>query len=113
MGRGGEGRKKILFFFGVLVSILLAILSKPSAVVFPAVVILYEIARGKESLIAFLKRHWVFFVLTLMLSVLSFILLKVMLDAGESKPITGGLSSTTSSSLFMFFCTISNFLFLQ
>jgi hypothetical protein len=91
MGRGGEGRKKILFFFGVLVSILLAILSKPSAVVFPAVVIVYEIARGKGSLIAFLKRHWVFFVLSLVVSALfTFILLKVMFDAGGIKAFHGG-----------------------
>jgi len=69
----------------------MAILSKPSAVVFPAVVILYEIAMGKESLIAFLKRHWVFFVFSLMLSALfTFILLKVMLDAGGIKAFYGG-----------------------
>jgi Flp pilus assembly protein TadD len=91
MARETEGRKKILFFFVVLLSILMAILSKPSAVVFPAVVLLYEIARKKESLIASLKRHGVFFVFSLMVSgIFTFILLKVMLDAGGIKPYHGG-----------------------
>jgi len=43
-GREGEGRKKLIYLVLVLLSLLFAILSKPSAVVFPAVLLIYEIA---------------------------------------------------------------------
>jgi hypothetical protein len=42
-------------------------------------------------MIAFLKRHWVFFGFSLMVSaIFTFILLKVMLDAGGIKAYHGG-----------------------
>ena len=65
-GKGEGGRKRILYFGVVLFSILLAVLSKPSAVVFPGVILLYEITRGKERLIRFLQKHWVSISLSLM-----------------------------------------------
>jgi hypothetical protein len=46
----------------------LAILSKPSAVVFPAVLLIYEIALRKDRWIDFVKEHWLFFVLSIVVS---------------------------------------------
>jgi hypothetical protein len=56
-----------------------AILSKPSAVVFPGVIIIYEIARRKEKLFSFLKSHWIFLAVSIVLSAFFiFILMKVL-----------------------------------
>ncbi len=89
--RESEGRKRALYFGLVLLSILLALLSKPSAVVFPGVILVYEISRGKEQWFEFIKTHWLFFTLTLLLSLIFFtILMKVMLEAGGIKPYRGG-----------------------
>ena len=56
-GRGEEGSKKIIYLSIVLGSFLLAVLSKPSAVVFPAVIILYEITLAKEKYFGILLRY--------------------------------------------------------
>ncbi len=89
--REGEVRKKFLFFGLIVFCILLAILSKPSAVVFPAVLLVYELALGKKRWIDFIKRHGWFFSFSFLLSaVFTFILIKVMLDAGGIKPYYGG-----------------------
>lgn len=90
-GREEEGRKKFLYLALVLFSFLLATLSKPSAIVFPAVVLLYEISLRKSKGIDFVKRHWLFIILAVSISILfTFILMKVMWDAGGIKPYRGG-----------------------
>jgi len=90
-GREGEGRKRMVYLSLVLFSILLAILSKPSAIVFPAVILVYEVAQRKNRWIDFIKSHWLFFVLSIFISIIfTSILIKVMLDAGGIKPYHGG-----------------------
>jgi len=90
-GREKKGGTKIIFLGLVLVSILLATLSKPSAIVFPAVVLVYEIALRQDRWIDFVKRNWLFFVLSIIVSVIfTFILIRIMLDAGGVKPYRGG-----------------------
>lgn len=89
-GRERSGKIRLFYLFLVLFTILLAILSKPSAVVFPAVILVYEIARKKDSILVFLKDHWIFFTLTIIISaVFALISIKVMLDAGGVKPYYG------------------------
>ena len=89
--REKEGKQTIFYLGLVLVSILLATLSKPSAVVFPAVLLLYEVARNSNAWVDFVKRHWVFFFCSLCISMIFVaILLKVMFDAGGVKPYRGG-----------------------
>ena len=86
-----ERRKRILFFTLVLFSFLLATLSKPSAIVFPAVLMIYEISLRKNSWIDFFKKHWLFFSASVIISVLfTSILMKVMWEAGGIKPYRGG-----------------------
>ena len=59
--------------------------------VFPGVILVYEIARRKEKLFSFLKSHWIFFAVSIVLSaVFIFILMKVMIEAGGIKPYRGG-----------------------
>jgi len=85
------GRKKIVFFGVVLLSFLLAILSKPSAVVFPAVLLIYEMSSKQKRWVDSIKTHGWFFFLSLLLSLLfAFVLIKVMLDAGGIKAYHGG-----------------------
>ena len=87
-----ETERKTYYFYMSLVvlSVLLAILSKPSSVVFPGVIIVYEIARRREKLFSFLKSHWIFLVVSIVLSaVFIFILMKVMIEAGGIKPYRG------------------------
>jgi len=90
-GKEGEGRKKIIFLGMVLLCVILATLSKPSAVVFPAVLLIYEMALRQNRWINFVKRHWLFFALSIIISLIfTFILIKVMLDAGGIKAYHGG-----------------------
>ena len=90
-GREESGRKKIIYFVSVLFTILLATLSKPSAVVFPAVILVYEIAVRGKGWVDFVKKHWLFFASSVFVSSLfTFILIKVMFDAGGVKPYRGG-----------------------
>jgi tetratricopeptide (TPR) repeat protein len=89
-GREEQGRKRIVYFILVLSSFLLAILSKPPAVVFPGVILIYEIATRKENLKRFIRDHWLFLSLSLILSaIFTFILMKVMLEAGGIKHYRG------------------------
>jgi tetratricopeptide (TPR) repeat protein len=91
IGREEMGKRRIIFLGLTLFFILLAILSKPSAVVFPGVILVYEIARQKDRWFESIKKHWLFFTLALLISTLFiFILVKVMLDAGGVKPYRGG-----------------------
>jgi len=85
------GRRAFYFYLSLVVlSILLATLSKPSAVIFPGVIAVYEISKRKKGVVTFFKRHWVFLILLLMLSaVFTFILLKVMFEAGGIKHYKG------------------------
>ena len=86
-----QAQTKRIFYFGlVLLAILLAVLSKPSAVVFPGVVIVYEIAMRKEKLLQYIKGHYLFLILSLMISaIFTSILMKVMIEAGGIKPYYG------------------------
>ncbi len=89
-GREEETSKKTVYLSIVLASFLLAVLSKSSAVVFPGIIILYELTRGKEKLASFLKEHWVFIVAALVVSgIFTFIMMKVMLEAGGIKQYKG------------------------
>jgi len=91
MGREKEGRQRATLFIFVLLSILLATLSKPSAIVFPAVLLVYEMALRRNRWIDFVKRHWVFFSLSATISfIFAFILIRVMLQAGGIKAYHGG-----------------------
>src|SRR4030043_2096758 len=69
-GREKVGRRKILYFSMVLVSILFATLSKPAAVIFPGIILIYEITKRKEGLVSFFKSHWLFLGLSLIVSVI-------------------------------------------
>lgn len=90
-GREKEGRARPIYFGFTLISILLATLSKPSAVVFPAIILVYEIAQRKNKWMNFIKTHRLFFVFSIFIStIFTFILIKVMLDAGGIKPYRGG-----------------------
>ena len=113
-GREELGQKKIVYYFALaLFSILLAILSKPSAVIFPAVVLVYEIARKKEKLRSFLRRHWLFLGLSLTVSaIFSFIVMKVMFEAGGIKPYHGvGVMSNILVTIYVFLGSIKLLLF--
>jgi tetratricopeptide (TPR) repeat protein len=106
-GREGEGRKRMVYLSLVLFSILLAILSKPSAVVFPAVVLVYEIAQRRNRWMDFVRSHWLFFALSILISIIFIsILIKVMLDAGGVKPYRGG--SFFSNLLISFYAFLYN-----
>jgi Flp pilus assembly protein TadD len=90
-GREVEGQKRLFYLALVLFLFLLAILSKPSAIVFPAVILVYEIAQRKNKWIEFIKSHWLFFTISILISIIFVsILIKVMLDAGGVKPYRGG-----------------------
>ncbi len=93
-------RRTFCFYLSLVVlSICLAILSKPSAVIFPAVIAAYEISKRGNGVISFFKRHWVFLIILLILSaVFTFILMKVMLEAGGIKQYRG---TTTASNVLV------------
>lgn len=88
--RDEEGRKRAIYLGVVLFLVLLSVLSKPSAVVFPGIILVYEISRKKDSFFSFFKRHWIFFTIAGTISaIFTFILIRVMLDAGGVKPYYG------------------------
>ena len=90
-GRQEKNGKKIVLFALVLFSILLAVLSKPSAVVFPAVLLAYEISLRRDGWIKFLKKHWLFFLISIFISLIfACIVTKVMFDSGGIKLYRGG-----------------------
>ena len=91
--KGGEkaDRERMVYNILVLFTFLLAILSKPSAIVFPAVILVYEIVQRKNRWIDFIRSHWLFLVLSIFISIIfASILIKVMFDAGGVKPYRGG-----------------------
>jgi tetratricopeptide (TPR) repeat protein len=90
-GKEREEGQKIIFPSLVLLAILLATLSKPSAVVFPAVLLVYEMALRQHRWIDFVKRHWIFFLFSIFVSsVFTLILIRVMFQAGGIKAYHGG-----------------------
>lgn len=112
-GGGEEGSKKIIYLSIVLGSFLLAVLSKPSAVVFPAVIILYEITLAKEKYFSFIKKHLVFLSATLLVSgIFTFIMMKVMFEAGGIKQYRGSdIGSNILLCLYVFLQNIKLLIF--
>jgi Tfp pilus assembly protein PilF len=98
------GRAKIILPSLVLFAFLLAVLSKPSAVIFPAVLLVYEISARKDRWIDFVKRHWFFFLLSVFVSLIfAMLMMKVMLEAGGVKPYRGGtFFNNLFTSLYVF-----------
>jgi tetratricopeptide (TPR) repeat protein len=97
----------------VIFSVLLATLSKPSAVVFPGVIILYELTKGKEKFFSFIKKHWVFMMTALVVSgIFTFIMMKVMFEAGGIKQYRGdSFSSNVLVCLYAFLQNIKLLVF--
>ncbi len=90
-GREKVGRGRLIYFGFTLFSILLATLSKPSAVVFPGIILVYEIAQRKNKWMDFIKSHRLFFGFSIFISaIFTLILIQVVLDAGGVKPYRGG-----------------------
>lgn len=86
--RGRERQKQSLkMFFTSFVFFVLAVLSKPSAVVLPAIVLLFEVCyRPKE-----LKKFLLFIIPSLVIAGTAvFVLMTVMKQAGGIKPYRGG-----------------------
>ena len=103
--REKNGRSKMVYLVLVLFAFLIAVLSKPSAVVFPGVILIYEIAQRKNKWMEFIKSHWLFFAFSILVSIIfASILIKVMLDAGGVKPYRGG--SFFSNLLISFYAFI-------
>jgi tetratricopeptide (TPR) repeat protein len=108
------GRRAFCFYLSLVVlSILLATLSKPSAVIFPGVIAVYEIANRKKGVISFFVRHWIFLVTLLIISaIFIFILMKVMFEAGGIKPYRGfGIGSNILVCLYVFLESIKLLIF--
>lgn len=103
-GKEKDAGKKIIFLVLVLLVFLFAVLSKASAVVFPAVLLIYEIAQKQSRRIDFVKRHRLFFTLSIIVSaVFTFILIRVMADSGGIKAYHGG---TLLNNLLVSFYTL-------
>lgn len=85
------GRRRTLYLGVVFLAAALAILSKPSAVVFPAAILVYEISQREVKWRDFIRTHRIFLpFLVLMSLVFATILIKVMWEAGGVKPFRGG-----------------------
>ena len=112
-GREGAGKKRIVYLGMVILSILLATLSKPAAVIFPGIILIYEITKRKEGLVSFFKSHWLFLGLSLSVSIIfTFILMKVMLEAGGIKAYRGdSFLSNFLVSLYVFLHNIKLLVF--
>jgi tetratricopeptide (TPR) repeat protein len=90
-----EAKKRLIYIGSVLLTFLLAILSKPSAVVLPGLLILYEVARQGSTVRSLVKERWLFFSISGAFSLLfSLILFKAMGWAGSFLPFYGGSLST-------------------
>ena len=112
-GREEGAKRKVLYFSSVIFSILLATLSKPSAVVFPGVILLYEVTKSGKKWVNFFKTHWVFLSLSLIISIIfTFILLKVMFEAGGIKQYRGAdTASNVLVCLYVFLQSIKLLIF--
>ena len=88
---GKEGRARWRFLGGTLLTFLLAVLSKPSAVVLPAIFLLYEMTRRESAGASFLKRRRLFLAASVCISLVFIsILLKVMAESEQIKAFYGG-----------------------
>jgi Flp pilus assembly protein TadD len=106
-GRETGGLNTGVFLGLSLLSILLATLSKSSAVVFPGVILVYELARSQGRWVDFVKRYWVFLGISVCISLLfTFIIIQVVWDAGGVKPYRGG--SFWTNLLVSFFAFVHN-----
>lgn len=106
-GREAPGGKRRIYLGLVLFSVLLAVLSKPSAVVFPGVILVYEMALRGKMVREFFRNHWLFFIVAITISlVFTIVLIKVMFDAGGVKPYRGG--SFFSNLLVSFYAFVYN-----
>lgn len=86
-----DKKRKSVFIGLIFLTFLLSILSKPSAVVLPAIFLLYEAARRQEEIGTFLRRNWSFILVCTAISfVFISILLKVMVESEQIKPFYGG-----------------------
>jgi tetratricopeptide (TPR) repeat protein len=89
-GEVQERRKRWIYTGSVLLTFLLAVLSKPSAVALPGLFLLYEASRKGEGMRRFFQRHWLFILSSAGISLLFFlILLKVMSEAEGIKSFYG------------------------
>jgi len=110
--RNITGRKKMVYLGMVLFAILLAILSKPSAVVFPAAILVYEIARRENKWMDFIRSHRIFLAILILISIIfASILIKVMWEAGGVKPFRG--DSFFNNLLISFYIFIHNIMLLM
>jgi tetratricopeptide (TPR) repeat protein len=112
-GREEKDRKRIIYLSLMLFTFLLATLSKPSAVVFPGILLVYEISKSGKKWITFFKTHWLFLSLSIVTSIIfTFILLKVMFEAGGIKPYRGfGIGSNMLVCLYVFLESIKLLIF--
>ncbi len=113
-GSGETERRAFYFYLSLVVlSILLATLSKPSAVIFPGVIAVYEIAKRKREIVNFLIHHWIFFACLLVISaIFTFILMKVMFEAGGIKHYKGdSFASNLLICIYIFLRSIKLILF--
>lgn len=107
--KGSEetAKKKLIYFGFTLFSILIAILSKPSAVVFPGILVVYEVSKRKDKGLEFIRNHWLFFSISIIVStIFIYILIRVMIEAGGFKPYRGG--NFFSNLLISFYAFIYN-----
>ncbi len=89
-GRDTEGRERLVSLGLVFMCFLFAVLSKPSSIVFPGTILIYELGSRREGLRGFLRKHRVFLISSLVISALfTFIMFKVMFEAGGIKAYRG------------------------
>jgi tetratricopeptide (TPR) repeat protein len=101
------GQNRMVCFGVFFLAILFAILSKPSAVVFPVTILVYEIARGGNKWMDFIRSHRIFLAVLMLISIIfAAILIKVMWEAGGVKPFRGG--SSFNNFLISFYIFIYN-----
>jgi len=106
-GRENQGQKRVMYLLFVLISVLLATLSKPSAIVFPGLLLIYEIASRRHRWFDFSKEHWIFFAVSVCISLIFLIIIiKVLFEAGGVKPYRGG--SFFANFLLSFYVFIYN-----
>ena len=101
----GEGNfRRVTYPAMVLLFFLLAVLSKPSAIVFPGMILLYEITSPPKEGLQFVKKYWLFVSIALVISaVFASILMRVMFEAGGIKHYHGfGFFSNSLVTIYAF-----------
>lgn len=100
-GEVQERKGKLIYTGSILLTFLLSVLSKPSAVVLPAIFLLYEVTRRGGEIRHFIRENRFFVMVAIVISLFFiFLLLKAMVQAGQIKPFYGG---TMSSNLIIAF----------